>query len=337
MSGLLDSKARVLDTIVTVEGRRQLALGGLDVAYVSFSDAAAFYSADLVSGSQDATARLYLESCQLPQDSITFRADDVGNLVSFPNAAGIQLAAGTILDYSFQATTSSFITGSSQGVDNLTGSAFAASAGLLLGSSLDNFQNMRVLASHDDVFEDDGFALGPSDVTFAINNARPIADPTQYAAQVSSLDSIFSDPRFSHVPNFSYLPPINRVSSGDASLDLTDHRQTSRYQLANYPPWGRTQVAGLSHKQLASELQYYEKLGYMRSITFDPTSLDNNLIGQAFERQGNTIRKLDVVDFGRMRTGDPSAPVAHVFFVGKVVVDEKGTDTFIHLFTLVFS
>lgn len=335
MSGILDSKSRVLDVILTVEGRRQLSSGGLDVSYVSFSDAAAFYSADVASGSQDATARLYLESCQLPQDSVTFKADDSGNLSPFPNAAGVQLAAGSILGYSFQATSGSFITGSTQGVDNLTGSSFAASASVLLASSLDNFQKMRVLASHDDVFEDDGFAFGPSSATFTLTADRPIPDPTQYATQVGSLDSIFSDPRFSHLSNFRYLPPLNKVD--DASVDVSDHRQTSRFQLANYPPWGRTHVAGLSYKQLASELSYYEALGYSRSVRFDPTSLDNNLIGQMFERRNGVLRKLDVVDFGRMKTGDPAAPVAHVFFAGKVTVDDKGTDTFVHLFTLVFT
>jgi hypothetical protein len=334
MSGILDSKSRVLDTVLTFEGRRQLALGGIDVAYVSFSDSAAFYKADIASGSADATTRLYLEACQLPQDVITFQADDSGNLMPFPNGSGIQLAGGSILEYSYQAPSGSFI-GASQTVNNLTGSSFAASASVLLGSSLENFQRLYVLASHDDVFEDDGFALGPDDVTFAINSSRPVSDPAQYAVSVNALDSIFSDPRFSHLPNFRYLPPLNPVS--DASVDLSDHRATSKYQLANYPPWGRSQVGGLSYKQLASELQYYDKLGYSRTITFDPTSLDNNLVGQMFEQQGASLKKLDVVEYGRMRTGDPGAPVAHVFFAGKVYVDSNGTDTFVHLFTLVFT
>jgi hypothetical protein len=77
-------------------------------------------------------------------------------------------------------------------------------------------------------------------------------------------------------------------------------------------------------------------LGYSTTIRFDPTSTDNNLVGQFFEISNDKLKKLDIVDYGRLMTGDPSSPVAHVFFVGKTIVDEKGTDTFLHLFTLVF-
>ena len=86
MSGILDSKSRVLDTIVTSLGRQQIADGKLNIRYVSFTDALTFYKADLVSGTQDATRRIYLESCNLPQDQITFEADDCGKIMPFGNA-----------------------------------------------------------------------------------------------------------------------------------------------------------------------------------------------------------------------------------------------------------
>lgn len=334
MSGILDSKSRVLDTILTVEGRRQLAQGGIDVKYVTFSDAATFYKADIASGSQDATQRIYLEACQLPQDDITFRADDAGNITSFRNSDGIQSAGGRILDYSFNAVSGSVITGSVQQVENMSGSGFTDAAQALLGASLDNLQKLRIIASKDKIFEDDGFAAGPNDITFSIVSDRPIADPSQYSAHVGSLDSIFSDPRFSNLPNFKYLPPINKVQ--DKSLDKTDHRVMSRFAVGAFPAWGRTQVFGLSYAQTMFELQYYEKMGFMRTISFDPTSGDNRIVAQFFEKTPNTLRKLDVVDFGKHVTGNPAAPVAHIFFVGKVEIDEKGTDTFLHLFTMVF-
>jgi hypothetical protein len=52
-----------------------LANGGLGVKYVSFTDAATFYAADLASGSADASVRLYLEQCGLPHDAIMFGAE----------------------------------------------------------------------------------------------------------------------------------------------------------------------------------------------------------------------------------------------------------------------
>jgi len=74
----------------------------------------------------------------------------------------------------------------------------------------------------------------------------------------------------------------------------------------------------------------------MIPINFDPTSMENHIVGQFFEKNNDTLRKMDVIDYGVHQTRDPNAPTAHIFFVGKVEVDEKGTDTFIHIFTLIF-
>jgi hypothetical protein len=72
--GILDSKSRILDTILTLEGRRQIADGKLKVEWVSLSDSFTFYESDLVSGSTDATQRLFFEASHSPQDQITFEA-----------------------------------------------------------------------------------------------------------------------------------------------------------------------------------------------------------------------------------------------------------------------
>jgi hypothetical protein len=97
MSGILDSKTRVLDTIVTLEGRRQLATGGINIRYVSFTDAATYYAADIVSGSADATLRLYLESCNLPQDQVTFQADSDGRLLPYASNDSATLRYGQLI------------------------------------------------------------------------------------------------------------------------------------------------------------------------------------------------------------------------------------------------
>lgn len=339
MSGILDTKTRVLDTILTVEGRKQLSQGGVDIAYVSFSDGATFYAADVQSGSQDATQRIYLESCQLPQDQITFQADDQGNVSPFGNTAGINTGWGKIIDYTYTGVTSSFIGGAGIGTSAARGDNFAVQVNDLLGASPDNFTKLRVLSTVDPFFEDDGFAAGPSSITFQINDGRPLRWPWQYSTHVSAMDSIFSDPRFSHLPNFKYLPPINKLKD-ESPLGDWGIQDASRVRfVGSYAPWGIYTwfwFSALRFDQIAFELRYYESLGYMKQINFDPTSITNNLVGQFFELNYDTLKKLDIVDYGRHRTGDPNHPTAHVFFVGKVTVDEKGTDTFIHLFTLVF-
>jgi len=331
MSGILDSKSRILDTIITLEGRRQIANAKLKIEYVSFTDNATYYREDLVSGSADASVRVYLESCHLPQDQITFEADDSGRLSPFKNADGNVVKDGQILGYSFNALTASILSGSTQGMYFLKGDEFASTSESLLASSIDNFNKLRVIGTKDKLFEDDGFMVGNGNVEFTITNDRPLPDATTHAAHINHLESLFQDVRLSNVRNFKFLPPINKLT--DRSIDKSDHRNTHASHLGNYKPWGRSHVYGLKPSQLEHELAHYRKIGYSKVVTFEPTSMKNTLVGQFFEINFNNMKKLDVIDYGTyVWKGD----LRHAFFVGKVMTDENNTHTFVHIFTLVF-
>jgi hypothetical protein len=320
-----------MDTIVTLEGRRQVASADLKIEYVSFTDTATYYKADLASGSADASERIYLEQCHLPQDQITFEADDSGRLAPFRNGSGITMKDGQILDYSFNALTASVLTGSNQGMRFLRGDEFASTAETLLASSIDNFNRLRLIGTKDKLFEDDGFGLGNKKVEFTIHNNRPLPDATHHVAHVNHLESLFQDVRLSKVVNFKYLPPINKVE--DRGIDKRDHRHTWQHHLGYYKPWGRSHLYGLSPQQLEHELAHYERMGYAKTLVFEPTSKRNRLMGQFFEVHFNVMKKLDVIDYGWYTWHGARR---HVFFAGKVLNDENGTHTFIHLFTFVF-
>lgn len=320
MAGILDNKSRVMDVVVTLEGRSQLSKGGLDVKFVSFSDAGTFYKADVISGSQDAASRIYFEAGNLPQDQVTIQADVSGRVLPFANSLGVQVSAGQFIDYE--------ISGALQRSTFQKGTDFASSAATLLQSSADNLNKLYLLSTKDALFEDGGFGVGNSNVTFVINNNGPISDETMFSANINQLESLFSDVRLSHVKNFKYLPPLNKVA--DASVDKTDFNQTGRFQLGHYKPWGRPHVSGLSKAQLDLELQHYDLLKCSRTVSFDPTSTGNRLVAQCFEVSYNTMNKLDVIEH------QVAATTNRYFFVGKVMTDENGTDTFVHIFTLVF-
>lgn len=81
MSGILDSKSRVLDVLLTAEGRKQAADGKLNVSYVTFTDAEVSYQKDAEEGHVDPTTKIYFEACSLPQDRIVFETDESGNLI----------------------------------------------------------------------------------------------------------------------------------------------------------------------------------------------------------------------------------------------------------------
>ena len=61
MAGILNNKSRILDTIITDEGRRQLGTGKMQIKFATFTDNATFYEANLVSGSADVGNRIFFK------------------------------------------------------------------------------------------------------------------------------------------------------------------------------------------------------------------------------------------------------------------------------------
>lgn len=79
--GILDSKSRILDALITAEGRRQMAEGTFVVSYATFTDSAIVYEPSEDEGHVDPTDKVYFESYSLPQDQVIFEANDTGKLV----------------------------------------------------------------------------------------------------------------------------------------------------------------------------------------------------------------------------------------------------------------
>lgn len=359
MSGLLDSKQRVMDTLVTLQGRSQLANGGFRIAFVTFSDSTAYYLGDVASGSQDASDRVYLEASCLPQDMVTFEADDSGKLKPFPLSSGSMdpaytVAAGQIL--------------SGSGSDVMDDETFASESRRLTESSLQNFKNMYVLGTKDDLREGEGdrFGLSQTSVTFNVDGSKPIDDQTKHIVDINDRESLFNDPRFSRIPNFRFMPPLRQeLPPGTVMSPVPQQaRQSSRhygikpnetwklgksvtsfgnkppkvvpnpsdYQLGSYAPLGS--VKPMTDEEVVYSLKTMEDMGLRSDVEFTPRPPTNTLLCQFFEKKTNTLLKLDVLDFGKVQM--ESGQHGDVYFVGKVVTDDMGTNTFIHLFTLVY-
>jgi hypothetical protein len=331
--GILDNKTRIIDAIVTSEGRRQIALGDLRIKFATFTDGATFYEADAELGSSDATNRIYLEACNLPQDQIVFEADDSGRLMPFGAETDKVLKSGQLLSYSFTASSSENIEGSRENLTILKGAEFASQIEGILTGSIDNFSKLRIIGTYDPFLEDDDFAIGPNSISFAITDKRPLDAHIPKKCNVNDLESLFNDPRLANAKNFKYLPPINKQPKGST------RKYESKDRIGDYSPWGGASYAfdkKKAYEVLRSELQFFEQTGFMKTITFDPTSNRNSVIGQMFEISDRVAKKLDVIHYGGFSTIDSASSFSDVFFVGKVVVDDQETQSFIHLFTLVF-
>jgi len=319
MAGILDNRSRVLDTIITNEGRRQAATGKMNVEYVSFSDASAIYALDtLVSGGPDFTSRLTFEAGNLPQDVIVFETDDSGNLLAnfVDGNSGYRVRAGKVFPV---------LTGSTRfEAPFISGSQFASLATTLLSSSLENFKKLSILASPDPLdINFNEFILDKKQLTYKINDTNPISSAGIQEIDIDKVESIFFDKRLSHVPNFQYLPPINKPRIGK-----TNSLVIGSYKNLNQAPY-------VSYQDLATELSASQQTGYSYDIDFTETSRQNNLLCQFFEVYSDGMKKLDVVDYG-IFPPDRNGNAHHVFFVGKVFIDSNNTPTFVNMFTLVW-
>ncbi len=308
--GLLDPKSRILDVVLTDQGRRALAKSDLKFSYYSLSDASTFYQPDLVSGSVDVTSRVYAEcATDLPQDVISLLVNDARQIngVRSTSLTGSTSVYGGQLLRGVQSSTV------------LTGSNFTTAVEQVMSSSLENMRNNFLLGTVDDFFEDDEFVVAPTQVSFNIKDDT--TNSNTQTVNVSALEGFFQDPLLSQIPNFMYLPPINKPSE----------ERLENSKLGSYSSLGGDVV--FTYTDIKRELEQCRSQGRLRTFKFDPAPRENNIHFQIFEQTSSGLAKLDVVDFGTHR-GESGNPV-RVIFAGKVYNDDYDVETFVRLFTII--
>ncbi len=301
MVGILNNKERILDTILTLEGRRQIVGGNFQIKFAAFSDRYTFYEGDVVSGSANENDRIFFETTSLPSDQITFEADDSGLLVKNKPIGNLRISNGKIIQ------SGSFV----------TGSQFASLASNLLTSSIDNFRNLQIIGSNDFFREDEQFVISQNSINFYFNDEKPISSNEIQSISIDKIESFIQDKRMSHLPNFKFLPPVNKKTNNNSISVLGQFRKINQPEI-------------LLYDDLMDDLKGRD----FHTIEFSETSRLNNIFAQFFEVNKNSLKKLDVIDFGIFHNSDGTEP--HVFFVGKVFMDDFDSHTFVNLFTLVF-
>ena len=218
MAGILDNKSRIMDVFVTELGRRQIAGtpggGQLRVEYASFTDGETFYAADVVSGSDDATNRLFFEATNRKQDFITFETDDSGILLGFEEDPSMTILNGNI----FLDTPR---LGDFSKATYVTGSRFASVSENLMTASLDHFRDLRMIGSLDSGEPiNRQFLLDRNKLNFVITNTRPWGFFTAQQRKASARISTLSTAAVGIVLMFDDSPP----HFGDAGILLPSIR-----------------------------------------------------------------------------------------------------------------
>lgn len=345
MAGILNNKERMIDFVITNQGRRQMSDGRMRVEYASFTDMHTFYQA---SGSveydvaEDASNRIFFEATDRQQDIIVPELDAGYSMQPF-RAGDFEISGREIASGTFKPTATSV----KSFPNALTGAQINAVSTQLLSSITQNFQDQRILRTEDLFSDTSDFRLTAHTASFVVTdteadfgersgqgNYYSISMIPRLGAEVelNSLPSIFGNVRFSHLPNFHYMPPIDYIMGSEEPKEL-----------GKYPRPGQSNITTiLGQKDFLSYQELTEHLEGLQSLEFGfaDSSRENNLIAQIFDmntdlsEEGN-IEKLTVIDFGEFADNDPESPGKHIYFVGKIREDEQGAQTYMNIFTVV--
>ena len=301
MAGILDSKSRIMDVVITEQGRRQLASGQMKIEYATFTDLGAFYSGDESGVIEDPTGRIYFESASdLPSDLITFETDDSGLLV--PYRADNFGAGGKNL----------IISGTARDKNDAAGAANAISKAIL-----ESWNYLQVIGTDDPLDDKQEFTLSRKTATFSIRDDFPFGPGDVKVAVVDDIESLNNDVRLSHLKNFKYLPPVN--SAG----------KLAGQPIGSFPD--NNEKLDADQQRLEARISRLE----FAEFQFVQTSIENNFIMQVFELSGDDgVVKLDVIDYGTKRSSSDPSKFIRTLFVGKILKDGYSNPTFVNIFTM---
>lgn len=325
--GILNPRTRIMDVVMTSNGRASLASGGLSISYASFTDGQTYYDPASVSGSYDfATDRIMLETPSfLPQDTLAIITNDAGALLP-ASAFGINVdSEGRVYEASGIAseevgeTLASYIGGSTAISGLVNGELFSSAVSKVTNMFQTAFQYNTIIGSRDPLDDETEFLINPNSASFKV----PDITGSLSVASINVADSIFFDRKFANLPQFRFLPPVARDSGKKIEIGEYDNiKGFNRY------PYERLKV------DLGIDTIYEKK---NKTINFQKTSDTNDIVCQMYEITTDTVVKLDAVDYGEVNDQqDLDHPRKRIVFFGKVFLDDTDTVTFVSLFTVVF-
>lgn len=346
--GILDNKSRIMDVIVTKEGRRQLGRNQFKPMFASFSDKNVFYEADIVSGSSDATLRIQFEAANLPVDQVILEYDDSGKLMGSPDPKVQSIGTGI------------FETADSGETNLATGNDLIDAANKLVSSSFTNLRAHSLLTSNNTSITEDNkfnFSISKNSIDFLVNNIIPFrSHPNKNIVDLDDVETLLFDRRVNHIPNFKFLPPLRKdgIKLGNyfdlnqsetltfqdlmkelGSLPVDDNDQSDTRSVDMFGPVEESFLNSIK------DVMNQRNSRPSKTIKFESTTDSNNLLCQVFEikneSNNSSFRKLNVIDFGTfIDKSDVNRQEKHVFFVGKIEANSYKILNFTNLFTLIF-
>ena len=216
MAGILNSKKRIMDTIVLPSGRRQAFGGHMQFRYVTLTDRHAYYDttgSDSM-GNQvatDAADRIYFEASARPHDLLCPETDLNAKIVFpsdtiFQNSDVVGMAQSDMLTIQGAFPTVNSLNDQGKvatGKDYLD-SFLAANISQAITSS---YVHQHFLASPDPLHFFESFELNKNE----LNLAAEYRFGNSLQENIKDLPPVYQDPTFFRHTNFQFLPPINKL------------------------------------------------------------------------------------------------------------------------------
>jgi len=308
MAGILDDKQRIMDVLVTQNGRRQIADGTFEIKYASFSDHGVFYR-DAGNGTpDDAGSRLMFEAYSSNSDTVIPEINQLGK-ISLDITSGRRIVNGQIVSTGSDMREATFASGSQN--------IFSGSEELVR-DAIDSFDNLQIIGTKNNWSISEYFKLSPESVRFTkLQSGGEGVHST--VRHVDSIGPIFTDPSLVNLPAFRYLPP--EVSDNlRGTVPMAPYRRL-------------TELPTTDFYSVKSQIAEESRASAQIEITSDDENL--NIIGQMFEVNNASIEKLAIVDYGTYKNSDGS-DAGCIYHLGKVFRDSNNIPKFVKMFSLVF-
>ena len=320
MSGILNDKERIMDVLITENGRRQISDGTFKIEFASFSDHGVFYRDDGTGVADDAGSRLMFEAYSSATDVVIPEINALGK-ISMDISSGKRIVNGKIVSTGSEMREASFRSGSQ---DMFSGSQE------IIQDAIDSFDRLQIIGTKNNWAIEEYFSVDKTSAIFTRPNDGS-STPQKLVKNVDhDLKPIFTDPSVSSLPAFKYLPPC--YDGGDFKVPLAPYRKLNEDLQYSYE-----KVINDLNSEKCAPYGSHERTGPPQKETFTLDSDDPylNILAQVFEVNDDSVNKLAVIDYGTYKSED-GADLGSIYHVGKIFRDSNNVPKFVKIMTLVF-
>ena len=297
MAGILDSKSRILDVILTELGRDQMNRGEFEVSFVTFSDAGTEYVDDGTGVLSSIKDRLTFEALSSPNDEIIPEIDNEGEFLLTKKVSPTLTVNNGVL---YEQTASGFTAVDAfSKIDKFT------------DLTINRWNNLQILRSETSIPD---FDVSSESITLRTN----LKADTTLKPDVNMLKPILIDPRFAGNITTLYLPPVS-LNNGN----ITPLRAFNRF--------GKENTLDNTMSEIKNKSRASQRIELGTSTSFR----EYNIIAQAFMKKDQSVKKYLIVDGGEYKN-EKNQVVMQVFHLGFIFKDEIGTSKFSRSYSLIF-